>query len=95
MSMLATKLTRVTLDAERTISTGTFRVLGIIVANATASDAEVVFRDNDATNLLNITVPAHDSVEFSANWVAENGLVIPSASDADIVVTVAHGADGA
>jgi hypothetical protein len=95
MSSLATKLTRVTLDAERTISTGSFRVLGIIVSNATASDAEVVFRDNDANNLLNITAPAHDSVEFSANWVANNGLVIPSAGDVNVVVTVAHGADGA
>ena len=95
MSILASKLTRVTLDAARTISTGTFRVLGIIVSNATVSDVEIVFRDNNATNLLNITVPAQDSVEFSAAWIAENGLVIPSVGDANVVVTVAHGAAGA
>jgi hypothetical protein len=69
--------------------------LGIIVSNATASDAEVVFRNNDAVNILNITVPAHDSESFTAHWVAENGLVIPSAGNVNVVVTVAHGADGA
>ena len=91
----ASQLTRDTLDAERTNSAGTFRVLGIIVSNATISDVEIVFNDNTGTNLLNIAVPAHDSVEYSASWIAEAGLIIPSLGDANVVVTVAHGADGA
>lgn len=95
MPLIATTHTRVTLDANRTISSSSIRVSNIVVSNATASPAEVVFTDADGTNILNITAPAQSSEFLEVHWIAENGLLITSIGDADVVVTVFHGAPGA
>jgi hypothetical protein len=95
MPLIASQLSRVELDDDRVISAGTLHVLGILVSNATISDVEVVFKNNAAAPILNIAVPAHDSVEFSAQWMADKGLNVASLGDANVVVTVAHGAEGA
>lgn len=91
----ATRLTRVELDAARTISTGSIRVSSVLVCNATAGAVEVVFTDNDATEILSIAVPANTSFNYNVVWIAVNGLLIASEGDANVSVTVAHGADGA
>ena len=95
MAMFASQLTRVTLDANRTITTGTIHILGIIVANGTAAAVSVVFKNTAGTEVLDIEVGANDSEQFNAHWVADAGLTVDSVSDAAVIVTVAHGADGA
>ncbi len=95
MPLVAPKITRVTLDAARTISTGSIRVQNIMISNATVSAAEVVFTDTDDTPILNITVPPQDSEDWAVVWIADNGLKVTSLGDANVVVTVAHGQDGA
>lgn len=95
MPLVASKITRSVMDAARTVSESTIRVHGIVVSNATASVAEVVFTDTDDTPILNITCPANDSEHWTPVWIADNGLKITSVGDADVVVTVAHSADGA
>jgi hypothetical protein len=95
MYVLATRLTRVALDQNRVISAGSIRVTGVVVSNGTGAAVTVVFRDREANNVMDITVPTNDTVSFNIPFVADKGLNIVSASSADVVVTVAHGADGA
>jgi len=92
---LATKLTRVTLDAEHVISTGSIRVNGILASNATASPVTVQFQNNAGTEIITMHVAANDNDSWDVMWIADAGLKIASAGDADVVVTVAHGAVGA
>jgi hypothetical protein len=42
-----------------------------------------------------MTVPAQDTIPFEMAWMADNGLLIDSIGDADVVVTVFHSAIGA
>jgi len=93
----ASRITRVTLAADREISAGTIRVRNIIVSNATVAAVEVVFTDSAGTPNLNITVPALDSRTFEGDWIADNGLSVLGAAiaDANVVVTVLHSQDGA
>jgi hypothetical protein len=95
MPLVASKITRVALDANRVISDGTIRVQNIIVSNAKKAPVEVVFTDRDGIPVLNITVPVQDSRHFEGPWVGDKGLSVLSAGDADVVVTVIHGQDGA
>jgi hypothetical protein len=95
MPSIASKLTRVELDAARTITTGTTRVQGIIASNGSAGAVTVEFIDNNGDEVLTIDVPAGDSNEFSAYWIADKGLIISTLGDSDVVVTVAHTSDGA
>ena len=95
MPLVASAHTRVTLDVAQTISAGSIRVQAIVVSNATVTPAEVVFTDADGTNILNITVPAQNTIPFEMSWMADNGLLIDSIGDANVVVTVFHGAIGA
>ncbi len=91
----ASQISRRTLDADRTISTGSIRVQNIYVANPTASGAEIVFTDTDGTPILNLVVGACDSEQFSGTWIAGNGLKILGLGKVNIVVTVLHSAEGA
>lgn len=91
----ATRLTRVELDAARVITTGSIRITGILVSNDSGGNVEVVFRDNDGTEILSIAVLAADSKSFEVPWIADNGLNIDSASSADVSVTVSRGFEGA
>ena len=97
MPTVASRITRVTLDVDRTIDTGSIRVQNVLVSNATNNMAEVAFLDNDDNNILNITVGPQDSMEFTGVWLADNGLKVDTGSiqDADVVVTVLHSAPGA
>ncbi len=92
--MASTVLTRVELDAERIILTGSFRVDHILVCNATGSAIEVIFNDADGTEILSIAVPANDSFGYEVSWIAGNGLVAETEGDAAVSVTVAHSATG-
>ena len=85
----ASILYRAELDAARVITTGSIRVNSVLVVNATASNVEVHFLNNAGTEILSIAVLAHDSFEFRAIWLADAGLNIQSASDANVSVVVA------
>ena len=95
MPHTSSRITRSTLDADRTISTGSIRVQNIYVSNPTATGAEIVFTDTDGTPILNMTVQACDSEQFPGSWIADNGLKVLGLNNANIVVTVLHGAVGA
>lgn len=89
------QITRVELDADRTIENGqTIRVNNITISNASNSDVEVVFKDNDGTALANVSVQAHDTEDGPCGWIADNGLVVEGLSNSDVVVTIVHSAGG-
>ena len=93
--MIASKLTRVTLDEDRIIFTESVRVDHILISNSTTSAIECVFKDNEDNIKLNITVPAQDSFGYDVTFMADKGLKVDGLGDEDVVVTVAHSADGA
>ncbi len=93
--MAATRITRHTLEADKTFDEGSIRVHNIYVSNPIGSAAEIVFTDTDGTPLLNMIAEACDSDQFSGTWIAENGLKVLGLGNANIVVTVLHGASGA
>lgn len=95
MPQTSSRITRSTLDADRTISTGSIRVQNIYVSNPTASGAEIVFTDADGTPILNMTVQACDSEQFPGVWIADKGLKVLGLGNANIVVTVLHSSEGA
>ncbi len=88
-------ISRVTLDADRTISSGSIRVSNILVANGTATACEVVFTTTAGTPILNIVVPSQDSEHFTGEWIADAGLKVLGLGSASVIVTVLHGQDGA
>jgi hypothetical protein len=97
MPNISTRTTRYTLDANRTISTGSIKVFNIIIANASAGPLNVPFTDADGTALWNIVVPAN-STEYGPQAepiLCDNGLLITSVAEADCIVTVFHSQDGA
>ncbi len=95
MDYRASRLSFVTLDADRTIASGsTIVVFGIVVANSTVNVAEVHILDGDQTNRLVITVPPKDSKWIDIEWIADNGLIIDSIGSADVFVTVFHSQAG-
>jgi len=93
MPEVATRVTRVDLTAARTILDGSFIVYGIVVANKSAAVVDVEFTDLDDVAVASITVPADDSFGWDTTWLADNGLKVGLVS-ADVIVTVAHSADG-
>jgi hypothetical protein len=95
MSIAASRLTRVTLDETQIIITGSATVRSILISNPTSSAIECVFKNNDNVSILNITVPAQTSFDYDVIFVADKGLKVDGLDNADVVVTVAHGADGA
>ncbi len=95
MPQVATILKRVELDAARVITTDSVRVSGILVSNGTAGPLTANFRDNDGTEIITLHVAANDNDSWDVLWIADNGLNVDSAGDADFVVTVAHGQPGA
>lgn len=95
MPLIATKTTRVTLDAARDISLGSIRVHSILVSNDSVGDVTVEFTDADDVALLSMSVLAQSSLTWDPIWMADNGLKVLTASSAAVTVTVAHTADGA
>lgn len=95
MPLVSTRLSRLPLNADRVVSTGSIRVHNIYVSNATDTPIEVAFLDNSGIPLLNMTVSAYDSDNFGSVWIADNGLKVSGLDDVNVVVTVAHSADGA
>ena len=90
----ASQISRLPLDVDRVVSTGSIRVHTIYVANATANPAHVAFLDNDNIPLLNMVIPAYDSDDFGGPWIADNGLKISGLGSSDVIVTVQHSAEG-
>lgn len=75
-------------------SGGSFHIHGILVSNATASDATVDLTDNDANIILTFSVPARSSVKYIIPFYVENGLNIelisPALPNAAISVSFFH-----
>lgn len=94
MPQTASRISRFTLDANRTVTDGSIRIQNIYVANSTDMAAEVVFQNNDSSPILNMVVGAMDSEQFSGNWIADNGLKILGLSEANIVVIILHTSEG-
>ena len=95
MDYRASRISRVVLDANRTIALGTtITVFGFIVANSSASPAEVTIIDGDETQVLTITVPAKDSKIVHIEWIADNGLIIDGIGSNEVFVTVYHSQSG-
>lgn len=95
-----TRITRVTGNASlanRTIFTGSARVLGVKVAFAQQAATDLVtLQDNDGNTLMSIAVGGLSSEKFDVPWLAENGLIAVSASSAPATsITIIHGQDGA
>lgn len=90
MPQTATRISRLTLESDKVVSTGTIRVQNIYVANVTNTPAEVVFQDNDGVPILNMMVPAYDSDDFGGHWIADNGLKIIGLDDQNIIATIIH-----
>ena len=96
MNYRASRVTRVTLDANRIIGAGaTITVFYILVANSTSSIAEVDIQDGDSKNRITVVVPPNSSVPVEVEWIADNGLVISGLGNANVFVTIFHSAGGA
>lgn len=94
MSLVATRRTRVTLAAARTVLDGSYRVYSIYVANKSASPVDVEFTNADDSAELTMTVPADNSDSWDVLQMWDNGMKVGALSS-DVIVTVAHSADGA
>lgn len=95
MPQIASKLTHVTLAADRVIESGnSIRVSGILISNPTDSSRLIVFRNSDSKIILEITVGVADTISWDVMWMADKGLYIDSET-VDVTVTVAHSAAGA
>ncbi len=91
----ATKVTRVVLDVDRTISTGSIMVYGIIIANSTASAAEIEIEDFSGATRITVTVPALSSETIDFVFLADSGLGISGVGSTAVFATVFHSQDGA
>ncbi len=96
MNYRPSKISRVTLDADRIIGDGgTIVVFSILVANNTDCAASVEFQNIAGTAAFTITAAARDSFELEIEFVADGGLQIDSLSDANVIVSVFHSSVGA
>ena len=95
MPQTSSKLTRVTLEADKTIDEGSIRVFNIYVANGSNAPSEVVFTNRDGTPILNMMIPPLDSEQFNGTWIADKGLKVLGLSSVTVIVTVLHGQPGA
>jgi hypothetical protein len=98
--MVGTRISHIAGDAslaDRTISSGSIRVLGILVANTSdAAENTTLIKDNDGDTIMTLEVGPNDSEDFTVPWVADNGFIVEAESDAATVfVTVVHGQEGA
>ena len=92
---VASQITTGTLDANVVVSANTIRVNSILIANSTAASVDVTLQDADGVNKGTITVGIGVSQEYYPDAMYDNGLTIASVSDATVVATVTHSADGA
>jgi hypothetical protein len=82
--------------AVRTISSGSMRVLGVLVANNSANPDLVTIQNNAGTTIMSIVAGGNSSEDFAAPFIADSGFIVVSAlSAATTFVTVVHGQDGA
>jgi hypothetical protein len=77
------------------VSEGSLRIDNIFISNPLEVPVEVAFIDNSEIPVLNMTVGAFSSEGFRGTWIADNGLVILSLLDANVVVTILHTTEGA
>lgn len=95
MNYRASKITRVTLDANRTISSGqTITVFWIVITNSNSSDAEINITDAAGNNSLIVNCMAHDSKVLPIEFVADGGLIIQSIGSTTVSVMVGHSQGG-
>lgn len=84
------EISRLTLDQDRVLTTGSIEVKYIYISNSTDNPVEVAFLDNDNIPFLNMNAPARGSGEYSGLWVADNGFKIAGVDDIDVVVSILH-----
>lgn len=92
---LATRNTRVVGDgaSAKTISSGTIRVNGMVIANSTTVET-VNFTDADDAVILTVEAAAAQTTVIDIMWLADNGLKMAAATPATIIVSVFHGYAG-
>ncbi len=103
----ATKVTRVTLDAARTIeadpngNASSIWVYGFLINNNTAGEVTVDITDNDGTSLFTIAMPGAAASQvgnfvWDVKFLADNGvkIALDSGTSVDVSVTVVHSAAG-
>lgn len=91
----ATRVTRVVLDVDRTISTGSIMVYGIILSNSTASTAEIEIEDVAGNTRITVTVPAMNSETVDFVFLADKGLIISGVGSTEVFASVFHSSEGA
>ncbi len=95
MGATASRVTTGALNgANLVISANTIRVESILVASG-VNAVDVVMQDADGAALGTISVLAGDSIQWQANAMYDNGLTFIDLTDAAVIVTVSHTADGA
>lgn len=88
MPVVATRIDRVELDAEREITTGSAEVLGVIVGNNSGSTQVVNVQNAAGTNKLTIVVGDGTSEDFNVSWIADGGVKFASVAS-DVFATIA------
>ena len=86
----ATEVQQVTLEETRRITSGSTFFHGITVSNSSDLNYEVVFTDNDGTEILSIAVPTSKTIRYKASFFADNGLIITGLNDSGVRVTLAY-----
>jgi hypothetical protein len=95
MADIATVVYSATLAAARTVTTGSVKVFGVIIANSAATPADVTFTDAAGTTVLVATCGADDTVVIAGcgPWITQ-GLSV-NAEASTTTVTVQHSQPGA
>ena len=97
MPLVATRITYVTLDADRQIEEGqTIRVHNILVSNFGAGDTEVICKRGDGTgdDILVFMVPNNKVINFDVIWLAKDGFTFMSVGTENIGVVSIQSAGG-
>ena len=87
---IASNTTTGSLSSALTISTNTFYVYGIIVANEAATVVDIDIQNGAGTvTIMEITVPADSTVVMNVPFLADTGLRV-AAESSNTKVTVLH-----
>jgi hypothetical protein len=87
--ILASNMTTGDLTAALVISTGSVHIFGIVLANEAATAADVDITDAASTIIMQITIPADNTVVMNIPFIANNGLRF-ALEAATTKVTVMH-----
>lgn len=97
MNYRASNVTRVTLNADRTIgNTGdTMVIFAILLANNQSCPAEVDIQNQEGTKTITVVVPPAASFLVDIEWVADNGIKLSSINNIGVIATIFHSSAGA